>query len=109
MAQINNISFNPFSLQWGEKIKKDLETVCTEFESIFLTSLLKELEKTSLRSDLLGEGIESEIVRGMWTQVLAQKIAEGGGVGIKDMLYKQLSDSNYQARKCQKFNGIRYS
>jgi len=93
MSQINNISLNPFSLRWGEKIdkKEDLKTVCTEFESIFLTSLLKELEKTSLHSDLLGEGIDAEIVRGMWTQVLAQKIAEGGGIGIKNMLYKQLS------------------
>ncbi len=94
MSQIINISLNPFSLQQAGKTgdeKEDLKRVCTEFESIFIASLLKELEKTSFHSDLLGEGMDAEIVRGMWTQVLAQKIAEGGGIGIKDMLYKQLS------------------
>jgi len=104
------ISLGPFSLGWENKIDigKDLKKLCSEFESIFLTSLLRQMQDTFPGSDLLGNGMEGKIIKWLWTQTLSQKIAEGGGIGLGKMLYKELSKmdkthSNHSQEVCKKW------
>ena len=65
-----------------EKLKK----VCNDFESFFLNQIMD----VSLRSTkVAGEGAGSDIIKGMYTQALAD--SSSGGLGISNMLYEFLT------------------
>jgi len=40
--------------------------------------------------------MEAEFVRWLWEQVLAQKLAEGGGIGLGKMLYEELKKTTLE-------------
>jgi len=66
---------------------EQLKTVCDDFESFFMQQILD----ISLRnSTIAGEGTGSEIIKGMYTQSLAEQ--SNGSLGISDMLFKFLSE-----------------
>lgn len=84
-------SIKPKSLDGLEnkniKSDKDLRDVCNNFESFFMNQILE----TSLKSSkMAGEGVGSDIIKGMYTDALSQK--SSGTLGISDMLYKFLSE-----------------
>ncbi len=69
----------------GDKLKD----VCNDFESFFMQQLMD----VSLRSTkVAGEGVGSDIVKGMYTEALSKN--SSGSLGISDMLYKFLSEKN---------------
>ena len=68
-----------------EKLKK----VCNDFESFFLNQIMD----VSLRSTkVAGEGPGSDIIKGMYTQALADNST--GSLGISNMLYEFLTQNN---------------
>ncbi len=68
-----------------EKLKK----VCNDFESFFLNQIMD----VSLRSTkVAGEGAGSDIIKGMYTQALADNST--GSLGISNMLYEFLTQNN---------------
>ena len=69
---------------------KRLENVCTEFESIFITHMLKTMGKTVDKGDLLGNSNENKIIKSMFEENLANSIAGAGGIGIGAMLFEKL-------------------
>ncbi len=67
---------------------QNLKKVCNDFESFFMGQLLD----VSLRSSkVAGEGVGSDIIKGMYTDNIAQQ--SSGSMGISDMLYKFLSEN----------------
>jgi len=76
---INNIS--------KSSKQEQLKTVCDDFESFFMQQIL---DVSLKNSTIAGEGTGSEIIKGMYTQSLAQKSA--GSLGISDMLFQFLSE-----------------
>jgi flagellar protein FlgJ len=64
-----------------------LKKTCSEFESLFLTYILKSMKATvpGLEEDHGGE-----IIKSMFDENLSQEIANGGGIGIGDLLFEQL-------------------
>lgn len=73
--------------------QKALRNACEEFESFFTYMLLKEMQKTVPQNTLINGGRGEEIFRDMMYEEMGKKIAHspGGGIGIADMLYRQLS------------------
>jgi Rod binding domain-containing protein len=65
---------------------KNLRKVCDDFESFFMNQLLEISLKTT---KLAGDGVGSEIIKGMYTDALSQK--SSGSLGISDMLYTFLN------------------
>lgn len=71
------------------KEDKALRKVSDDFESFFLNEILN----VSLQdTDVAGEGIGSDIIKGMYLQTIADK--SSGTFGISDMLYDFLSQNN---------------
>lgn len=72
-----------------ETVTDDLREVARQFESLFTHMLLK-----NMRSANLGEGAmdseQSRFYRDMFDQQLAGELADGRGLGIADMLVRQL-------------------
>lgn len=102
-AQTTNINK---SVDEAENFKKALEKaqnsnddeglkkVCEEFESIFVNMMFKTMSEASGFDEGEDALIEKSYGRGIFEDMrdeeLSKKIADGGGIGIADMMYKQL-------------------
>lgn len=77
------------------KIKEDkeLKKVTEEFESIFLKMMIDSMDKTINRENnpFFG-GKSEEIFRDMLNQERASSMSKSGGIGLAEVLYRQLSD-----------------
>ena len=88
-ARLNN-SLRVYDNLDGKKMEdKELRRVSDEFESFFLQQMMD----VSLRNtNVAGEGVGSDIIKGMYTEAVSRSSA--GGFGISDMLYQFLSENN---------------
>ena len=69
----------------------DLEKGAKAFESYFIHSLLKEMRK-SVKTEGNGSlGYSEGIYQSMFDEAIAEKISENGGIGLADILIKNLS------------------
>jgi flagellar protein FlgJ len=68
---------------------KELRRVSDEFESFFLQQMM---DVSLKNTNVAGEGVGSDIVKGMYTEAMSKNSA--GGFGISDMLYQFLSENN---------------
>ncbi len=71
-----------------------LEKVCAEFESIFITFMLKSMRKTIVEDSPLGNSNEMKIYKSMFDENLALGISKNGGMGLGKMLFERLKDEN---------------
>ncbi len=72
---------------------KELKEACKGFEAMFLNMMYKQMRATVPEDTLFGESNAQKIFRDMHDEKLMENIADGGGLGLADMLYKQLSPS----------------
>ena len=73
------------------KDEKELKKVCIDFESVFLSMMYKQMKASVPKSDLLPEEPGREIFESMMDDRLMEQASKGNGMGLGDMLYKQLS------------------
>ena len=71
-----------------------LERTCSEFESIFITYMLKSMRTAFTEDGLFGNSNESKIIRSMFDENLALGMAKGKGMGLGKMLFESLKDRN---------------
>jgi Rod binding domain-containing protein len=64
-----------------------LKKVCDDFESFFMQQIL---DVSLKNTNIAGEGVGSDIIKGMYTESLSRKSA--GSLGISDMLFQFLSE-----------------
>lgn len=69
-----------------------LEKACADFESIFLTHMLKSMKTAFAEDNLLGNSNESQIIRSLFEENLALGLAKGGGMGLGKILFESLKD-----------------
>ena len=69
-----------------------LQKTCAEFESIFITYMLKSMRKTVNEVGVLGNSNESKIFTSMFDEKVAQGIAESRGIGLGELLFQHLKD-----------------
>ncbi len=71
-----------------------LKKVCKEFESIFVNMMFKTMNEASGFDEGEDALVEKSYGRGIFEDMrdeeLSKKIADGGGIGIADMMFKQL-------------------
>jgi len=67
-----------------------LKRVCSQFESLFIASMLKSMRKTVEDGGLIRESNEGKIFKSMFDEKLALSIADSGGIGLGAMLFEQL-------------------
>lgn len=69
---------------------KRLRKACKDFEAIFIANMLKEMRKSIPKTGFLDSGHGSDIYRSMMDQKIAEKIVNAKGLGIAEILFKQL-------------------
>lgn len=68
-----------------------LKEACEQFESLFLTQMLKEMKKSVPKAD--GEkNSEQETYNDMMYEEIAKSMASSGGVGMANVLFQQVKD-----------------
>jgi len=71
-------------------MRPKLQETCAEFESIFITYLLKSMRATIDEDGLLGSSNASQIMKSMLDENMAQVVAKGEGFGMGQLLYERL-------------------
>ncbi len=85
--------FNHFAGLRAAADKKDpaaLREVASQFEALFLQTMLKSMREASLGDPIFGNSNQHEMYQGMMDQQLALEMASGKGIGLADMLVRQL-------------------
>ena len=68
-----------------------LRQACSDFQAIFIKQMLDTMRKTVHKDGLLQGGQAEEIFEDMLYDEYAKKMSETAGLGLDDMIYKQLS------------------
>ena len=68
-----------------------LKSICAEFESIFMTYMLKSMRSAMVEDGIMGNSHESKIMNSMFDENLALEVANGGGIGLGDVLFERLA------------------
>ncbi|MGZ4959903.1 MAG: flagellar assembly peptidoglycan hydrolase FlgJ [Methylomonas sp.] len=79
-----------------EQSPQAIKEVAKQFESVFLSMVLKSMRQAKLSDGIL-DGKQSEFFRDMYDQQMAVQLAGKPGVGLADLMVKQLSPK--QARE----------
>lgn len=76
-------------------LKKDnpaeIRKAVKEFESLFISQMLKEMRSTVMQSELMHSSNSEDIYTSMLDTELSKVMANSGGIGLGDMLLRQLS------------------
>jgi Rod binding domain-containing protein len=67
-----------------------LQKACEDMESLFVHQLIKEMRATIPKSGLFGKSQAQDIYTGMLDGRLAQEIAQSRGLGLSNLLMRQL-------------------
>ena len=76
--------------QLQNKSKADLKELSQQFESVLINQLLTVMRSTISKSGLL-DSFSSDTYQSLLDQEISNKIAEGQGIGLSDMLFKELA------------------
>ncbi len=68
----------------------ELRQACQQFEEIFLRMILKEAK---LDRAFAREGDQANLYGDLFIETLAKSVAQDGGIGLSEVLYRQLSPS----------------
>lgn len=70
-----------------QKLKK----ACTEMEAVFLNMLMQQMRTSLPKKSLLGQSSQQKTMQSMLDAEMTKELANAGGAGIADVLYKQLA------------------
>lgn len=70
-----------------------LRKTCQEMEAIFLNMMLTTMRSTVPKNNLLGDNSKTDIMKSMLDTEMTKQMAYSGGIGLADLLYKQLNQT----------------
>lgn len=89
----------PASQPGEKKIDREkLKKACADFEALFVARMLKLMRQSIPQNGLLGNGPGKEIYQSLMDQELAQKMSKRGGVGLGEVLYRQVLQREEKVR-----------
>ena len=84
-----------------EKIaeQKDIRKAATQFEALLVQQMLQSMWKTVPNEGLLTSNEERDFYRDMLSESLAKDISEGQGIGIKEVIMKDMNRLQNREKK----------
>ena len=88
----NGITLAPLNASKTGKTahQADLWKACQNFEALFMGYLVSSMEKTLPQGVLSGAGLPNF----MFNQVMGTAMSDGGGIGLADLLYRNLQSQD---------------
>ena len=93
----SNILNTKISLKSAEPKTKEEQKIwksAQDFEAFFLSQLFSQMRKTVPKNDLFGNKKREELFQGLLDEEVCKNLAKGKGLGLAEMLYKQLTPQN---------------
>ncbi len=94
--------------QQGAEKKNDnvkLKKACQDFEAVFIKQVLSSMRNASeMENSLFGNGYGGEMFQDLFDTEIARSAASGGGYGLSEQLYRQLSAHLQKAEVSEAFN-----
>lgn len=75
----------------AEKDEKKLRKACNDLESVFVNMMFKQMRSTIQKTNLMGDDMGTDMYEDMLFEKYAEEIGKGKGIGLGDVLYKQLA------------------
>lgn len=75
----------------GGKDPESLRRACQDFESIFLTYLLKTMRKTVPKTEFSLSGLSGDTYLSMMDEEIARAVSKGPGIGLASAIYRQIN------------------
>lgn len=75
-----------------------LKAACQGMEAVFLNMMLTRMRDTVPKDGLLGNSKEEQMLTSMLDTELTKNMAQAGGMGLADMLYRQLSKTTVKGQ-----------
>ena len=75
----------------ANKADKELKEACQGFEAMFLDIMYRQMKKTVPESNFFNKSNAMEIWEDMRDSEMMKNVAVSGGLGLGDMLYRQLA------------------
>ena len=73
---------------------KDIKEASVQLEAMILKMMFSEMWKTVPKDELFGDDNTMEIWRDMYNEELTKHMAQNGGIGLQNLIYKQLTDGS---------------
>ncbi len=74
----------------AEPVSKNPEKVSEQFEALLLKQMISSMWSTVPKEGMLSNSHEEGLYRDMLNEALANSIAEGRGIGVKDVILKDI-------------------
>ncbi len=88
---IKEISHTPVSVDVQKHSQEKLKKTCQDFESLFITYMLKTMRASVSESVSTDKSHESNMLYAMFDEKLSEEMAEKGGIGLAAMLFEKLA------------------
>jgi flagellar protein FlgJ len=75
----------------SEKDEKKLMDACRSLEAVFVNMMFKQMYSTIQKSGLVDGGFAEEVYNDMLIEKYAEEATKGSGLGLAQMMFKQLS------------------
>ncbi len=87
------------AMKEGETVDKgEVLEACRAFESYFIQTIFREMRKTSLdNGGFIGKSNAENIFTDMLDEEVSKQASAAGGIGLADMMYKQLTGEYIKA------------
>ena len=91
--KLNNSSTKITTMTEAEVAQRnqEIKDASVQLEALLLKMMYNEMWKTVPKDTLFGDDNAMDIYRDMYNEELTKKAAEGGGIGLADYIYKQLT------------------
>lgn len=102
MSAVTGATFDPQGLDRLKQAAREespeaLREAARQFEALFIHTLLKNMRESSLGEGGLFDNDQSRMYQGMFDQQIAGTMAAGGGIGLAEVLVRQLGGDRYPA------------
>ena len=81
----------PGEANQAQEEERKIRKISQEFEAIFLSFMLKGMRKSVPEGGVLSPGAVHDLYRQMFDEEIGRSLAKSGGVGLADVIYRELS------------------
>ncbi|MBD3276582.1 MAG: hypothetical protein GF372_14805 [Candidatus Marinimicrobia bacterium] len=97
MQNINQIQQTMHSPDMGQQVRRQIENEGTEgfaklLESVLIQQMLKQMNSSMLSEGPFGKSNQAKIFQGMFTESMAEQIANSGGIGLSSIITQQFDE-----------------
>lgn len=93
-AATNKLDSKKITTMTDEEVaqrNQEIREASVQLEALLLKMMYTEMWKTVPKDELFGESNAMDIYRDIYNEEITKKAAEGGGIGLADYIYNQLT------------------